>query len=346
MDSHPLSILHDKSAAPTQMTSSVDKVKHLNQRKAMEKDINAPLPFRPISEHYLSLFSKKVYKIPVSIADDCPNRRGLKGMKPCIFCDEWGSAANADSFQLDLRAQILKYQLKIKTRYKASQFLVYFQAYTNTFLKLQSLEQHFKTALEFDFVRGLVIGTRPDCLSKGVIDLWNRTHCERPVFVELGVQSFNDRHLQFLNRGHSAKDSIDSIKRIRSQSSIDIGVHIIFGIPGETRADILQTAQICNNLPITNVKLHHLHVLKNTPLEELYKNNLFTPVTFEDYCEKVSLFLENLSPKIYIHRLAAYSPRWDELVAPSWTMDKMKTHQEIIDYLRAHLSYQGKSLSS
>ena len=310
----------------------------------MEQGWNG-LPFRPISHHYLSLFSEKVYKIPVSIADDCPNRRGLKGMKPCIFCDEWGSAAHKESFDIELKEQILKYRDQITARYKAHQFLVYFQAYTNTFLKLQSIEQHFRTALQFDFVKGLVVGTRPDCLSQGVLDLWATTNKQRSVFVELGVQSFFDHHLRFMQRGHSAEDSILAVKRIASQTNVDVGIHLIFGLPGETEAEVIETAQICNELPISNVKLHHLHVLKNTPLETLYREKLFTPIDFETYREKVRLFLEHLSPEIYVQRLAAYSSRWDELVAPQWTINKMKSHQGIVDYLRSKKSFQSKAFA-
>jgi len=307
----------------------------------MERGWNG-LPFRPISQHYLALFGKKVYKIPVVIADDCPNRRGLKGMKPCVFCDEWGSAAHSEAFEINLQEQIIKYREQINKRYKAEQFLVYFQAYTNTFLKLQSLEMHFQTALKFDFVKGLVVGTRPDCLSKGVLDLWSKTQEQKPVFVELGVQSFDDKQLSFLQRGHSAEDSIKAIHKIHTQTKVDLGIHLIFGNPGETSNDIIRAAQICNELPITNVKLHHLHVLKNTPLESMYSLGDFSPINFEQYCENVRLFLEHLSPAIYVQRLAAYSSRWNELVAPAWTVNKMKTHQGIIDHLRSKQSYQSK----
>jgi radical SAM protein (TIGR01212 family) len=300
------------------------------------------LPFRPISQHYLSLFGEKVYKIPVAIADDCPNRRGLKGMKPCVFCDEWGSAARSEAFSLELKTQIEKYRSQIHDHYKANKFLIYFQAYTNTFLKLQSLRDHFQTALEYPFVHGLVVGTRPDCISKGVFDLWNETTKKVPVFVELGVQSFVNEHLKFMQRGHTAEDSIHAIKKIARETKVDIGIHLIFGSPGETDADIIESAQICSRLPISNVKLHHLHVLRNTPLEELYSKGLFTPIDFETYRHRVRLFLEHLSPEIYVQRLAAYSSRWSDLIAPEWTKTRMKTHQGIVDHMRENQSFQSR----
>lgn len=299
------------------------------------------LPFHPISRFYENRFGSKVYKIPLAIADDCPNRRGLKGMKPCVFCDEWGSAAREEAFSLDLKTQIEKYHDHIQKRFKSDQFLAYFQAYTNTFLKIQSLRAHLETALEFPYIKGFVVGTRPDCLSKAVLDLWSEMAEKTFVAVELGVQSFFDPHLEFLSRGHSAADSIAAIKKIAENPKINLGIHLIFGCPNETLEEIIQTAKICNELPITNVKLHNLHVLKNTPLQELYEQGRFEPISFEDYALKVKVFLEHLSPEISVHRLAAYSSRWDELIAPTWTNNKMKTHQEIIDFIRAEKSFQG-----
>lgn len=302
------------------------------------------LPYRPISEFYQNRFGGKVYKIPVSVVDDCPNRRGLKGMQTCVFCDVWGSAAKSESTRMGLREQIEKYQVEISKKYKAQQFLVYFQAYTNTFTKLEALRINFETALSFPFVRGFVVGTRPDCLSKGVMDLWNEYHEKSFVSVELGVQSFDNTQLEFMRRGHTREQSLKAIEKIHKETRVDLGIHLIFGQPGETDEQIIETAKICNDLPITNVKLHNLHVLKETPLEEMFYQGEFTPIERDLYAHRAQLFIEHLSPRIYVHRLAAFASRWEELVAPKWTSDKMGTHQYMIDYLRARQSFQGKSL--
>ena len=299
------------------------------------------LPFHPISEFYENHFGSKVYKIPLAIADDCPNRRGLKGMKPCIFCDEWGSAAREEAFSLDLRVQIEKYHDHIQKKFKSENFLAYFQAYTNTFLKIKNLRDHLETALEYPYIKGFVVGTRPDCISNSVLDLWQEMSEKTFVAVELGVQSFFNPQLQFLSRGHTSEDSILAIEKIARNSKVNLGIHLIFGCPNESIEEVIKTAQICNKLPISNVKLHHLHVLKNTPLEEIYKQGHFEPISFKEYAEKVKIFLEYLSPEISVHRLAAYSSRWNDLVAPAWTANKMKTHQEIIDYIRSENSIQG-----
>ncbi|MGZ3805411.1 MAG: TIGR01212 family radical SAM protein, partial [Pseudobdellovibrionaceae bacterium] len=289
---------------------------------------------------------EKVYKIPVSVVDDCPNRRGLKGMQTCVFCDVWGSAAQAESVNMELRAQIEKYHGHIAKKYKAKSFLIYFQAYTNTFTKLTSLRHNFETALSYDFVKGFVVGTRPDCLSKGVLDLWQEYHQRSFVAVELGVQSFFDEQLVFMRRGHTAQDSIEAIYKIADNTQADLGIHLIFGNPGETDEQIIQTAEIVNKLPITNIKLHNLHALKNTPLEEMYHRGEFLPIDRETYSHRVKLFLQHLAPHLALHRLAAFASRWEELVAPTWTSDKMGTHQYIIDFLRQEKAYQSQLFKS
>lgn len=300
------------------------------------------LPYHTISDHYNKLFGEKVYKVPVSVVDDCPNRRGLKGMQTCVFCDVWGSAANAESLSMELRTQIETYQAKIQARYKAKSFLIYFQAYTNTFTKVSALRHNFDVALSYPWVKGFTLGTRPDCLSKSVLDLWQEYHEKSFVAVELGVQSFFNDQLEFMRRGHTAEASLEAVHKIAESTDVDLGIHLIFGNPGETDDHIIQTAQIVNTLPITNVKLHNLHVLKQTPLEDMFHQGLFTPIDRETYAHRVKLFLQHLSPRFALHRLAAYSSRWEELVAPEWTKDKMGTHQYIIDSLREQGAYQSE----
>jgi radical SAM protein (TIGR01212 family) len=304
------------------------------------------LPYHTIAEHYNQLFGSKVYKVPVTVVDDCPNRRGLKGMQTCVFCDVWGSAANAEAQGMELRTQIQTYQERITKRYKAQSFLVYFQAYTNTFTKVSALRTNFDIALSHPGVRGLVLGTRPDCLSPAVMNLWQEYHEQSFVAVEMGVQSFDNEQLAFMRRGHTIEQSLEAIDKIASKTTVDLGIHLIFGNPGETDEQIRRTAERVNQLPITNIKLHNLHVLKNTPLEGMFHRGEFTPIDFETYCRRVEIFLQHLAPRFFLHRLAAYSSRWDELVAPAWTANKMKTHQGIIDYLRERGSFQSQLLET
>lgn len=266
-------------------------------------------------------------------------------MQTCVFCDVWGSAANSETVSMGLKEQIEKYHQLIAKKYKARQFLIYFQAYTNTFTKLDALKINFEMALSYDFVKGIVVGTRPDCLSPAVMNLWQETHEKSFVAVELGVQSFFDDQLQFMRRGHTAQQSLDAITKITKNTSVDLGIHLMFGQPFETDEQIIETAKICNDLPISNVKLHNLHVLTKTPLEEIYRRGDFAPIEREAYAARVQLFIEHLNPRIFVQRLAAFASRWEELVAPRWTSDKMGTHQYMIDFLRARESYQGRQVS-
>ncbi|MFN7906066.1 MAG: TIGR01212 family radical SAM protein [Pseudobdellovibrionaceae bacterium] len=307
--------------------------------------MTSSIPYRPISEFYFKLFGEKVYKIPLAFADNCPNRMGINGMETCVFCDEYGSAADTDKFGLDLHGQIENYKQKYIKKYKAKKFLAYFQAYTNTFVKATTLKKNLAASLQFEDMVGIVLGTRPDCLSPVVLEIWNEITRKAYLGVELGVQSFFEDDLEFMKRGHDVKSSLKAIDLIAKKTSVDLGIHLIFGNPNETDERILETAKRVNDLPIRNIKLHHLHVLKNTTLETIYRSGGFQPVDFETYCHRVDLFLSKLDPRFYIHRLAGFSPRWDELVAPAWTANKMKTHQEIIDYLHSKQTTQGCRLT-
>lgn len=301
------------------------------------------LPYNPISQYYKKIFGEKVFKIPVSIADDCPNRRGLKDMKVCIFCDEHGSFAYPQNQQEKLKKQITLHRQKVAARFNAKKFVVYFQAYTSTFNQLQIVKDAFEIALAEPDVAGIVVGTRPDCLSDALLDLWRETSEKTFMSVEIGVQSFDNKQLEWMARGHTAEQSIRGIERIRKACpKVDLGIHLMFGWPGETRQDVVQSAEICNSLPINNVKLHNLHVLKNTPLAEMFFKNEFTPMEFDEYCDLVGAYLAHLSPDIYLHRLVALASRWDELIAPEWTRFKMTNYQKMIDYLVHNNINQGQ----
>jgi radical SAM protein (TIGR01212 family) len=298
-------------------------------------------PYFPISQVYKERFGTKVVKIPVSVAETCPNREGLKGMQTCIFCDVHGSFAYPDSQDQDLKDQITRHREHILKRTNAARFLVYFQAYTTTFTQLARLKLGFEAGLSFDDVVGIVVGTRPDTLSEAVLRFWQETSEQTFVGIELGVQSFDDEQLIWMRRGHTATQSIKGIEKV-AKAGLDTGIHLIFGWPTENEKQIIETAKLCNDLPITNVKLHNLHVLRNTPLETLHANGDFSPIDFATYSDRVALFLDYLSPRIAVHRLSALSTRPDELIAPTWTGNKMKSFQDMIDHLNAKGSFQGR----
>ena len=262
-------------------------------------------------------------------------------METCIFCDVWGSAARSEAQNFPLDIQIKKYKKSIGEKFKAKKFLVYFQAYTNSFDKLTALKTNFYRALEHEGVVGVVIGTRPDCLSPALLKLWQEIHEQSFVSVELGAQSFRDDKLEFLKRGHSNEQTLNAITRIQNETDVDLSLHFMFGLPNESREEVIEAAHKTAELNINSVKLHNLHVLKNTPLEKEYFEERFTPCSFENYCEKVGDFLSHLPKEIYVHRLSALASRWDELIAPDWTRRKMQTHMGILTHLKKHQITQG-----
>jgi len=298
--------------------------------------------YRPLSQHYRERFGEKVFKVSISVAESCPNREGHNGTAVCIFCDEWGSAAYHQQRNQPIREQIQINREAIRKRYRAEKFLIYFQAYTNTFGRFREFESLYKEALREKDVVGIVVGTRPDCLPKRVLQKFAEIACESYLSVELGIQTIDDAQLQFLSRGHDNASSLKAIHKLKVLPEVNLCVHLMFGLPGETDLQIRKTAEILSEQKVDGVKLHNLHVLRNTPLEKLYRDSRFKPVKLEEYSRKVALFLENLSPNIAVHRLAAVASRWDELVAPQWTREKMSTTQFIDDFLVAKGTWQGR----
>lgn len=297
--------------------------------------------YYPISQYFRERFGERVYKISVSVADRCPNRQPNSRRAPCIFCDDWGSAAYHLERNLPLQQQIIINRERIAQRYRTACFLVYFQSYTNTFDSIARLNERFRTALSQAGVRGLVLGTRPDCLPKRMMPILRDVHERHYLMVELGVQSFFDHHLDYLRRGHDSACVKNAIAQLHQQAGVDIGVHLIFGLPGESDQEIIKTANIINKLPISNVKLHNLHVLANTPLAMSYLEGDFQPLELDEYGRRVVLFLRHLSPFIAVQRLAAVANRWDELVAPSWTREKMRPRQRIEELMEVWGARQG-----
>ena len=263
-------------------------------------------------------------------------------MKICTFCDEWGAAAYHADAGKSLKEQIALHQNAIRERYKAKKFLVYFQSYTNTFGRVKELAAMFRSVLRENDVIGIVVGTRPDCLPPGILRILEDISESHFVSVELGVQTLDDQQLLFLSRGHDSNCSIQAIQKLKSLPKVDICCHLMFGLPGETDQQLGETAGVLSDLGIHGVKLHNLHVLKNTPLADLYDQGLFHPVGLDDYSRKVSVFLKRLSPRIAVHRLVAVASRWDELIAPAWTKEKMRPTQFIEDYMLTHDVWQGQ----
>jgi radical SAM protein (TIGR01212 family) len=302
-----------------------------------------PIPYYPISQFYRERFGMKVHKISVAVADTCPNREGLRGMQTCNFCDQWGSAAYAKNLEKPLQEQIEEVRETVRLKRRAEKFLVYFQAYTTTFSKVSKLREQFELALSYPDVVGLVVGTRPDCVSGAFLEACNEMSKRTFMAVEMGVQSFDNEMLKWMRRGHTIEQSEKAIELVASKCpDVNLGIHLIFGNPGETEETVIEAAKRTNLMPIQNVKLHHMHVLKNTPLAADFAAGLFTPMEQQQYFHHCTLFLQHLRKDIAVHRLAAFSSRWDELIAPKWTTFKMEMYQGMLSYMRERGAYQGQ----
>jgi radical SAM protein (TIGR01212 family) len=298
----------------------------------------APLPYYPASRFYRIKCGQRVYKIPLTLVNECPLTE-----QHCIFCDKQGSAAYEEQVNLNIAEQIALARHKMATAGRtAPGFLIYFQSYTSTLAQLDTINDAIKVAMAYPEMRGLIIATRPDCLRDEVLELLTSYAKKCFVGIELGVQSFADTQLVFLQRGHTVRDSMEAIERITKYKDISIGIHLILGLPSESYDDIIGTARFASTLPIDNIKLHNLHIIRGTPLAALYQSSQFSPIDLPEYAKRVILFLQHLSPNIAIQRLAAIAPRHSELIAPLWTKEKMRVYQYILDRLRTQQAYQGQ----
>ncbi len=295
--------------------------------------------YNQYSQHLEELFGCKVYKITLNAGFNCPNRDGTISSGGCIFCEEGGSFSRAHCNTLSVQQQVETGIEKLKSRFKAQKFISYFQAYSNTYAPVDKLEKIYDKSLLHKDIIGLSIGTRPDCVNKEKINLISNYASSHYVWIEYGLQTIHNKTLNFINRGHNCQDFLYAVN-ITKNKGINICAHVIIGLPGETREDILETAKALADLGINGVKIHLLCVLKNTKLEKMYLNNEFQLLTPEEYIETVCDFLELLPPEITIHRLAGNGLK-QILVAPNWLCEKFKLLNAIDQELEKRNSFQG-----
>jgi radical SAM protein (TIGR01212 family) len=305
--------------------------------------------FYSYSRYLHESFGGRTYKVTVASGLTCPTRDGTLAKRGCAFCDLRGSAS---FFGKKGRGEAVRDQLErripaIRERFKAEHFLAYFQSYTNTYSDVEYLRGIYEEALATPGVSGLCIGTRPDCLPDGVIDLLEDLAREHYVSLELGVQSFEDPTLEWLDRGHDGKCSIEALEKLRSRAPhVHTCAHFIFGSPTDSPTAGRDAALLLNRLGVRGTKLHQLMVLEHTVLAERYQAEPFRTLTLEEYCEVARQFLEHLDPAIYIERLAALASHWDELIAPKWSGSRWEPQNAIKAHLVACDSWQGKAIGA
>lgn len=287
-------------------------------------------------------FGCRVQRISLDAGFTCPNRDGTVGTGGCTFCNERGSAAVGVQVELPLVEQLARSKSYLRRKFHAEQFLAYFQAYSNTYGSPASLRGLYESALRDPEVVGLIIGTRPDCLSDQVLDLLADLNKQTYLWLELGMQTMHDRTLRAINRGHDYTCFVDAVRRCQVRG-LRICVHLILGLPGESRTEMLESVAELNRLGIDGVKLHHLHVLKGSQFEEEYRRGTLQLMDRDQYVALVCDALELLDPRISIHRLMGDGR--SELVAPDWSRRKLELLNSIDAELVKRDSRQGSRLS-
>ena len=264
----------------------------------------------------------------------CPNRDGRVGTGGCTFCRTDAFNPSYCRSSTSIREQLEAGKRFFAGKYPDMKYLAYFQAYSSTYAPLAVLKQRYEEALSVEDLVGLVIGTRPDCLDIDVLHYLDELQQKGfLITLELGVESFYDKTLRRINRGHSAQDSITAIRRC-AQAGIDTTIHLIFGLPGETKDELLAETSIINSLPITAIKLHQLQILKDTAMAEEFAKHPeeFLSMSIDDYVELVTSFISRLRKDIHIERFAASAPS-ELIISPRWGLKPSEVQQRIEEKL-------------
>ena len=300
--------------------------------------------FFPFSEYLKGQFPYKVHKIPLHAGFTCPNRDGRAGVGGCTYCANESFSPNTRVPYIPIKAQIENGKAFHKKRYGAEKFIAYFQSFTNTYAVVETLRSCYEEALADKDVVGISIGTRPDCVTDDILSLINSYTKKYHVWIEYGLQSIHDDTLKNINRGHDYKMFLDAVSRAK-KTCINICVHVILGLPGETREDMMETADAVARLGIHGIKLHHLYVAKNTSLaEEYFKGNVST-MDMEAYIQLATDFLERIPSDVTVQRLVG-DTHGNFLVSPIWNASKAEITSRITREFERRGTYQGSRYSA
>ena len=296
-------------------------------------------------DYYLKQnFGEKLYKISLNGGCSCPNRDGTCGTRGCIFCSEGGSGDFAASSSLSVADQLAYGKDLVRPKYNGHNYIAYFQAYTNTYAPIEYLRRIFTEAIRHPSVVAVSIGTRPDCLGEDVLELLSELNQIKPVWIELGLQTIHERTAAYIRRGYPLSVFETAVRNLRERR-IEVIVHTILGLPGESQEDILATMKYLNHRDIQGIKLQLLHVLKDTDLAQEYLEGKFHVYEREEYLNLVIRCLENLDPEIVIHRMTGDGPE-KLLLAPLWTGRKREVLNLLHHQMKVCDSWQGKQFHS
>jgi radical SAM protein (TIGR01212 family) len=299
--------------------------------------------YHTLNNYLADRFHTKVFKVSLNGNFTCPNRDGTIGRGGCLFCSEEGSGDYAGERSMSLTEQFHSILKMMKEKWPEGKYIAYLQANTNTYAPLEVLKQKYEEIINIDpNIVIFSIATRPDCLSDEVIAYLGELNKRIEVWVELGFQTVHEQTSKFLNRGYKNDVFIDAVRRLRAQSITTI-VHIINGLPGETKEMMIETATFLNSLDIQGIKIHMLHIMKNTPLAKVYETSPFKVLDLMEYVNILISQLEVLRPEIVIHRITGDAPK-DLLITPTWTLKKFVVMDEIDKKMRKETIFQGDKI--
>ena len=284
-------------------------------------------------------FGEKIFKVSLNAGFTCPNVDGTLGYGGCIYCSREGSGDFAGNPNDNLRKQFDEIKAMMLKKWPNAKYIGYFQAFTNTYAPLEVLKERYETVLGFEDVIGLSISTRPDCLPDDVVDYLAELNERTNLWVELGLQTIHDETSDIINRGHTYQDFLDGFKKLKDRN-IKTVVHIINGLPGEDKEMMMQTAKAVADMGADGIKIHLLHIIKDTPLRDFLNNGQIVPMEQEEYINLVCNQLEILPEEMVIHRLTGDGKR-DELLAPLWSLKKWEVLNRIDDEMKRRGTFQG-----
>jgi len=289
-------------------------------------------------------FGEKIFKISLDAGFSCPNRDGSINTGGCIYCSERGSGDFAGDRRFSISKQFDDIKAIMNKKWKNGKYIAYFQAYTNTYAPIEVLRSKYEEALEQEDVVALAIATRPDCLSDQVLDLLEELSKKTYIWVELGLQTTKEETATIINRGYPLSTFETALKKLNDRN-IDVVVHTIFGLPGESKEDMLNTIRYVASRQISGIKLHLLHLLKDTPLVKLYKEGTLEFLSKEEYIDIIITAITMLPSNMVIHRLTGDAPR-NLLIEPKWSLKKWEILNDIDKTMEDKGLYQGLCYST
>ena len=298
--------------------------------------------YHTLDYFYKHKFNSKVFKVSLNAGLSCPNIDGTVGKGGCIYCSNSGSGEFAGNKNDDIITQFNEIKKMMLKKWPNAKYIGYFQAHTNTYAPVETLKKLYEPILQQENVVGLNIATRPDAISDECLKYLEELNKKTYLTIELGLQTIHKKTTKIINRCHTLECFENMVKKLR-EKNINVVVHIINGLPYETKEDMIKTAKYLNKLDIQGIKIHMLSVIKNTKLEKLYQLKPFHILTEEEYIDIVINQLENLRPEIVINRITG-DPKLDDLIQPTWLVKKFCVLNNIDKEMVKRNTYQGKNI--